>query len=165
MPLATEMILVSIFAEISLVTRFADPLKRGLLRCGIRGRLRSEDFLIENFGIDWWERSNPSFEIIATGERQICSARVRKRASTYCQSLRMWVLCGSLLLKATWQLLHVKGCVDAVLAVAVSMFPMPRLTKKYEIRAERSELRLCVSGENRSDRQWPLRRFGGKCTE
>ena len=63
--LAREMVLVSVFAVISLVAHLACTFEVGFIGFGSRDSSRLKNFLCENIGRDWRQRGNTAFEVIS----------------------------------------------------------------------------------------------------
>jgi len=55
------MVLVGIFAEVGLLADTTSLLEGSLICCSIRTGLCRKDFLVEDFGRDWWKGSNAAF--------------------------------------------------------------------------------------------------------
>ena len=106
MLLATEVILIRIFAVIRLLAGCACPLEGCFGSHSRRGRLRVKDLLREHFRRKWGQGGNASLQIIPATAVSVLLA-IGFNIVTYCQSLRICPRCRSLFLNATWQVLQV----------------------------------------------------------
>ena len=106
MLLATEVILIRIFAVIRLLTGCTCPLEGCFGSHSRGGRLRVKDLLREDFGRKRGQGGNASLEIISANAMSVLLV-IGFNSITHCQSLRICPRCRSLFLNATWQVLQV----------------------------------------------------------
>ncbi len=130
---AAEVVPERVFAVVCLLASLAGTLEAGLVRLRASLGPSLEDLFGEHLGRDRRERSNTALQVVATRERCKPTKRGHRPTGntgnrvTYCQSPRIWPLCRSPLRKATWQVLHVYGCVAPRSAVKTSPAGAARL--------------------------------------
>ena len=97
----SDMILVSVLAEVCSYTNSASIFVSCLGSGGAGGCLCLENLLGEDFGRDGREGSNTTLQVVSAVE-ECCQYKMRKdEEEPYCQSLRICPLCKSLFLNAT----------------------------------------------------------------
>lgn len=88
--LAANMVLIGIFAGIGFLACITVRFKGGFGSCGVSGSLRRKDFVVEDFGRDWWEGGDTALEIVSAVTSSVHrDLKILAIRGTYCQSLLM----------------------------------------------------------------------------